>query len=72
MLRAVIPDPAPVKLVAVTVPVTSRAVAGFVFPMPTFPALLIRILSVAAVTPPSSLVKKVSAERRDASLSFSL
>ena len=38
MFRDVIPDPAPIKVVAVTVPVTSRAVPGFVFPMPTFPA----------------------------------
>jgi hypothetical protein len=43
MLRAVIPDPAPVRVVALTVaafivPVkTSRAVCGFVVPTPTFP-----------------------------------
>ena len=45
MLRAVIPDPAPVKVVATTVaafivPVkTSRAVAGFAVPTPTSPVL---------------------------------
>ena len=33
----VIPEPSPTKAVAVTVPVTSNAVAGLVLPIPTLP-----------------------------------
>jgi hypothetical protein len=40
--------PEPEKVVAVTVPFTSRAVPGFVFPIPTCPLALITTVPVPA------------------------
>ena len=48
--------PLPENAVAVTVPFTSSAVLGFVFPIPTLPSLLIRTLS-AGGEPCASLVE---------------
>jgi hypothetical protein len=55
----VILEPEPEKVVAVTVPFTSRAVEGAVLPIPTLPALVIRIFSVGALAP-SGVVEKTN------------